>query len=238
MFISVTVPDDIFKYWVSSHSCSPSPAPLHEPPLAEVLRRPATEHFARPRVRLRDAKTLQRYLRPSSVASIALLLVSSLTVFPFISFDSLSVFFLNLYILIGTFAFPSLPTLNPPPSLPPPPLVSVGCQLGLCGACAVAVGGLLGQRRAIRLPLLSGGGGGGWGGRAGLRSLRAGGAHEEPQGAPADEREPVELRGHEQRGAQVTVPGHGQRDQVEGDGRVPGSIRGRQSTCQHMAWAS
>lgn len=68
-----------------------------------------------------------------------------------------------LYILIGTFAFLSLPTL-------PPPLDSVSGQLRLCGARAVAIG-RLGQCVAIRLPLLGCG-------CACMWSLRAGGAHE------------------------------------------------------------
>lgn len=57
------------------------------------------------------------------------------------------------------------------PSLPTPaPLFSVSGQLGLCGACAVAIG-RLGQCDAIRLPLLACGCARTW-------SLRAGGAHE------------------------------------------------------------
>lgn len=110
------------------------------------------------------------------------------------------------YILIGTFAFL--------PSPPSPPPFSVGGQLGLCGARAVAVGGLR-QRVAIRLPLLGCV-------CAGARSLGAGGACEESQGAPADEGEPIELGGHEQSGTEVTVPWHRQGNHVEGNGRVPG----------------
>lgn len=82
-------------------------------------------------------QTLQHYLRPSSVAFFILLLVSSLTYPSQLSF---------LYILIGTFAFL--------PSPPSPPLISVSGQLGLRGACAVAVG-RLGQCVAIHLLLLS-----------------------------------------------------------------------------------
>lgn len=80
-------------------------------------------------------------------------------------------------------------------------------QLGLCGARAVAVGGL--WRRAAVCLLL------------GARPLRAGGAHEQSQGAPADEGEPVELGRHEQSGAEVTVPRHRQGNHVEGNRCVP-----------------
>lgn len=100
-----------------------------------------------------------------------------------------------LYILIGTF--------------PPPLLFSVSGQLRLWGACAVAVGRL--WRRV--LPLLGG-----------ARSLRAGGAREQSHGAPANQGEPIELGRHEQSGAEVTVPGHRQGHQVEGNRRVPGWV--------------
>lgn len=133
-----------------------------------------------------------------------------------------------LYILIGTFAFfPS-----PAPSLPSTPLLSVRGQLGLCGERAVAVGGL-GQSVAIPLELLSGGGGR-------VRPLRAGGAREQSQGASANEGEPVELGRHKQSSAEVTVPGHRQRNHVEGNGCVPGPKTGRRQkklqgckTCAH-----
>lgn len=90
-------------------------------------------------------------------------------------------------------------------------------QLGLRRARVVAVGGLR-QRVAVRLELLVAG----WG-----RPLGAGGASEKPQGSPANQGEPVELGRHEQRCAEVTVPGHRQRDHVEGDGSVPAHRRRR-----------
>lgn len=94
-------------------------------------------------------------------------------------------------------------------------------QLGLCGERAVAVGGL-GQSVAIPLELLSGGGGR-------VRPLRTGGAREQSQGAPANEGEPVELGRHEQSSTEVTVPGHRQRNHVEGNGCVPGPKTGEET---------
>lgn len=121
-----------------------------------MLVAPAVKRFSA--VLLSAVSTSAPCLRPSSVAFIILLLVSSLHKKP--SF---------LHILIGTFDFLSLPT---PPYPPPPPLHSVSGQLGLCGARAVAVG-RLGQCVAVSLLLL---------GRrcrhARVRPLGAGGASE------------------------------------------------------------
>lgn len=49
-----------------------------------------------------------------------------------------------------------------------------------------------------------------------------GAAGEQAQGPPADQGEPVELRGHEQSRSQITLPGHRERNPVEGNRGVPG----------------
>lgn len=46
-------------------------------------------------------------------------------------------------------------------------------------------------------------------------------AGEQAQSSSADQREPVELRGHEQTRSQITLPGHHKRDPVEGNRGVP-----------------
>lgn len=50
----------------------------------------------------------------------------------------------------------------------------------------------------------------------------AGRASEESHGPSANEGEPVDLGGHEHSCAQVNLPGHVERNHVEGNGRVPG----------------
>lgn len=59
-----------------------------------------------------------------------------------------------------------------------------------------------------------------FGGRGGATGTR-GPTGEQAQSTAADEAEPVKLRCHEQRGTQVTLPGHGERDPVERDRCVP-----------------
>lgn len=143
----------------------------------------------------------------SSVALIMLLRVSSFTIPSYLSL---------FYILIGTFCIL--------PSPPSPPLFSVSGWLGLCGTHAVAIGGL-GQCVAIHLALLDSSGGWRW--SPGARRAR-----EEPQGAPADEGEPVELGGHEQGSTKITMPWHRQRNHVEWDRCVPAIGHERTHSCR------
>lgn len=58
------------------------------------------------------------------------------------------------------------------------------------------------------------------------RSRRFAGARrsagEQAQCPPADQGEPVELRGHEESRSEITLPGHLKRNPVEGNRGVPG----------------